>query len=148
MSAAGAEAGELRLSVGNNADGYRHGFERVDERLTAWGVGGRARYVVELVFEEVMTNIMRHGLPAAEAHQIGIRMSSRGDKIVLAFDDAGVEFNPALRAPSSTDGSLETATIGGRGIAMIRKLAHSMRYERRDGRNHLEVVILHPGPPG
>ena len=59
----------------------------------------------------------------------------------LTFEDGGLAFDPTERDASAAGGALDTATLGGRGILMIRTLARSMRYERRDGRNVLELVI-------
>src|SRR6187399_1181008 len=138
---------ELHFSVANNADGYEEAIERLGQRLTVWTVGERVRYLVELALEEMLTNIIRYAFPEAGAHAIDIGMQLQSGTVSLTFEDGGRAFDPTQRDASSAGGALDTATLGGRGILMIRTLARSMRYERRDGRNRLELVIDR-GTPG
>ena len=58
--------------------------------LSMQHVDGDARYNVELAFEEVAANIIRHGHPAGDI-AVAIRFD---DEIVLTFEDDGVPFDP------------------------------------------------------
>jgi anti-sigma regulatory factor (Ser/Thr protein kinase) len=132
---------ELKFCIDNTADGYELATQLLGQRLTAWKVGERVRYVVELALEEMLTNIIRYAFLDGGTHVIEIRMRREPGTVRLEFEDGGRAFDPAERDASAAGGALDTATIGGRGILMIRNLTRSMRYERRDGRNHLELVI-------
>ena len=52
------------------------------------------RFKVELAFEEVAANIVRHGHPTEDV-EVAIRFDD--DEIVLTFEDDGAPFDP-LRA--------------------------------------------------
>ena len=54
----------------------------------------RARYYCELVFEEVVTNIIKHGYTDDGEHDVEVWLDVRGDGIVLTFEDDGLPFNP------------------------------------------------------
>jgi anti-sigma regulatory factor (Ser/Thr protein kinase) len=137
---------ELHFSVANSADGYEQATQILGQRLTAWDVSERVRYIVELALEEMLTNIIRYGFPEAGTHSIDIRLELEGHAVRLTFKDDGRAFDPTERDASAAGGGIEVATVGGRGILMIRKLARSMRYERQDGRNVLELVIDREAP--
>lgn len=81
---------------------------------------------IEVVFEELVGNLVRHG--AIDA--IGIGLLVRPDEIELAFEDAGPEFNLLELTTPSRFTTLEEAEIGGLGIPLVRRLSRSVRYER------------------
>ena len=60
----------------------------------------------------------------------------------MVFSDDGRAFDPTteVAAPDIT-ASAEERSIGGLGIFMVKKMAKSVAYERRDGRNVLTVVM-------
>jgi sigma-B regulation protein RsbU (phosphoserine phosphatase) len=108
------------------------------------------RFRVELVFEEVVANIVRHGVrPVGETH-VEVTLQTGPDVITLTFDDDGVAFDPsnaasprpapAGRADAPT--TLEAAPDGGFGLMMVRRAASKMNYRRTaDARNHLTVQL-------
>jgi len=136
---------DLRVTVPSTPAGCADATRLLTTRLTTWATTERARYIVELALEEVLTNIARYAY-AAHTGSIEVCMQRRSDTLVLAFEDAGRPFNPTERDASPAGGTLETATVGGRGILMMRNLTQSMRYERRGDRNHLELVIANSLP--
>jgi anti-sigma regulatory factor (Ser/Thr protein kinase) len=138
---------DLRVTVASTPAGCSEVTRLVAQRLTAWAVGDRPRYIVELVLEEILTNITRHAYANTVAGQIDVHLQRRPETIVLAFEDSGPAFDPTRRDASPAGGALETATIGGRGILMVRNLTQSMRYERCNGQNRLELVIGLEPPP-
>jgi serine/threonine-protein kinase RsbW len=110
--------------------------------LAADGVRGRPRHHAELVFEEVVSNIIRHGTSDGGVHQIEVSLARAGDVLVLTFDDDGVLFNPLEREDPVLPSSIDEATLGGLGVLLVRKSATRLHYERTpDQRNRLEVTI-------
>jgi len=105
------------------------------------------RFRVELVFEEVVANIVRHGArPSGETH-IEVMLEAGPEVVTLTFDDDGVAFDPcsgaaAGGASAARPANLEEAPDGGFGLTMLRRAASEMRYSRTtDGRNHLTVEL-------
>jgi serine/threonine-protein kinase RsbW len=143
----GPGAGDLCFSVENTPEGYLEGTRRVSERLTDWAIGERPRYIAELALEEMLTNIMRCAYTDSAVHRIDISIALRGGAITLVLEDEGRAFDPTQHRPAASRGPVEDVSIGGRGIMMVQKLVHAMRYERRHGRNHLELVIRNESSP-
>ena len=99
----------------------------------------------ELVFEEVATNIIRHGYPDGGEHEIDVSLDVDQDALVLCFEDDGIPFDPreTTGRPHPVGGPSET--LGGRGLLLIDKAAKSLNYERTpQGRNRLTVTVALP----
>jgi serine/threonine-protein kinase RsbW len=97
------------------------------------------RYNVELAFDEITANIIRHGSPTGE---IKVQLEFREDEIVLTFEDDGVPFDPREQPTPPVATSIENAPIGGLGLVLVRKISTRMDYERTaDERNHLTLAI-------
>lgn len=114
------------------------------EFLDAQGIDGRTRYGVELVVEEWLTNVVRHGHADAAAASIDIELQAAPDHVTLRFSDSGRAFDPTQAAAPAAPKSLAEAQPGGLGLAMMRNAARRMAYQRQDGMNHLVVEIARP----
>jgi anti-sigma regulatory factor (Ser/Thr protein kinase) len=109
--------------------------------LDAAGVSGQTAYVANLAIEEMATNILKYGYDDKAEHEILLRLELGPEVLSLLLEDDGHEFDP-LKAPEpNLDLPVEDRMPGGLGIHLIRKMAHRVEYERRNGRNRLTVLI-------
>ena len=91
-----------------------------------------------IMLDEVVSNIVR--CSRATDFKIGLDRTDDGLKVV--FTDDGVAFDPTREiAEPDVNAPLAERKIGGLGMFMVKKLAKSVNYERRDGRNVLTVVM-------
>jgi serine/threonine-protein kinase RsbW len=110
--------------------------------LATCGVHGRARSHAELAFEEVVSNVIRHGVAANGPPHIAVSLACEPDAIVLSFDDDGQAFDPLARPSPTLPATLDEAPIGGLGILLLRKSSTRVQYERTpDQKNRLIVTI-------
>lgn len=93
---------------------------------------------VEVVLEELVSNVVRH---AKEADNLAIEAERTGSAVLLAVEDDGPAFNPLTVPEPPPFDALEDAMLGGQGIPLIRRLSQSVRYERRDGHNRIVALI-------
>ncbi len=108
--------------------------------LDACGVRGPSRYNAELVFEEIVSNVIRHGR-AAEI-EVSLACDPAADAIILTFEDAGPPFDPLERPLPVLPKSIEEAPLGGLGLLLVRKASTRLHYERTiDEKNRLTVTI-------
>jgi anti-sigma regulatory factor (Ser/Thr protein kinase) len=116
--------------------GFSEAAETLRGLLDARHLDGDARYNVELAFDEIATNIIRHGSPTGD---IEVAIAFGDDEVVLTFEDDGVPFDPcAHTAPASTG----EVTVGGLGLVLIRRISTGMTYERTpQNRNRLALVM-------
>lgn len=132
---------EVRFEVENNFEGLKCGTRLVREQLNAWHMGERATYIAELALDELLTNIIRYAYSDEHVHLIGIGLRHDGNMVTLSLDDDGQPFDPISAEPLTQANQIEEARIGGRGLIMIRKMAHALRYTYHEGRNRLFVDI-------
>jgi serine/threonine-protein kinase RsbW len=101
------------------------------------------RFRVELVFEEIVANIVRHAARPSGEIQVEVSLEAGADAVRLTVKDDGVAFDPcAGRADVAPVATLEEAPDGGFGLMMVRRAASTMHYRRTDdGRNHLTVEL-------
>jgi serine/threonine-protein kinase RsbW len=151
--------GDLRLILNNTMAAIEDGRARMAAYLEPMSLSALIVNRIEVVFEEVISNIVRHGFSQGSDQTILVLVARRQDSLDLTFEDDGTPFNP-LDAPKPEPlRSIETAKLGGLGISLVRKMSASLRYEpigsgevRRDlggrlfePRNRLMVSIAAPG---
>lgn len=97
-------------------------------------------YEIETIFYEVVTNIRRHGQIKA-SDTIKFSISQMNDSVVLRFIDCGIEFDLTKYDKNyKPSQAIKDRMKDGLGILMIKKMANSVLYERKDGKNILTVT--------
>jgi anti-sigma regulatory factor (Ser/Thr protein kinase) len=99
---------------------------------------------LDLILEEVVTNVFRHAYPDGEAGvaAVGYWVSGPGS-LLVEVRDSGLAFNP-LEAPApDLSLGLDERPIGGLGVFLVKTLAESVAYERQNGENVLSFRIKH-----
>lgn len=94
---------------------------------------------INLVLEELVLNIMDYGHDDNE-HEIIISLESGEDLITVNIEDGGHAFDPLTDAPEpDVDGPIESRSIGGLGVMLVREMMDDMKYRRENGRNYLTL---------
>lgn len=110
--------------------------------LEPLGVVARTMNRVEVVLEELLSNLIRHG---HDISSIMVAAGYRGGSIELVVEDDGAVFDPLGKPDPDPFTSLAEAPLGGLGIALVRRLTCAARYDRvGDGaaaRNRVSVSI-------
>jgi serine/threonine-protein kinase RsbW len=133
---------QVQLHFPPTSHGFTHAFDELRHALTAGAVGRQATYSCELVFEEIVTNILKHAYLDGLEHEIAVTLELANPLIVMRFEDDGRPFDPS-RYPSQTpDRDLLTTRDGGRGLVLVRRAVRSLQYERTpESRNRLTVTV-------
>jgi len=132
----------LEIRFPGTHDGFAQAFLRLRGALDAERLDAALRYNAELVFEEIVANIVNHG--AADGREVDVRctLEPRPDSIILTFEDDGVPFDPRRHPDPSSPRSLEEAKVGGFDLMLMRRAASSLDYVRTAaGRNQLSVKL-------
>jgi len=106
--------------------------------LEPFGVVDRTINRVEVVLEELLSNLIRHG---QDVTAITILAGYRDGLIDLTVEDDGTEFDPLAKPDPDPFTSLADAPLGGLGIALVRRLTCSAHYDRVGARNRVSVTI-------
>jgi serine/threonine-protein kinase RsbW len=135
-----APRAEIRFS--GNRGGFARAFAQLHAALDREQLGTGSRYNVELVFEEVVSNIINYGTMNGREPQVRVTFESRSDEVVLTFEDDGRPFDPTTQTAPPQARSLEEARVGGFGLTLVRKAASTLNYRRTaEGRNRLTVTV-------
>jgi anti-sigma regulatory factor (Ser/Thr protein kinase) len=105
-----------------------------------WDIPMKVSLNLNLVLEELITNIIFYGYDDKNEHRIFIRLYKKDNEIEIQIEDDGKEFNPLLAAEPDIDESIENRKIGGLGIHFVRKIMDGMNYRRSDDKNILTLT--------
>jgi anti-sigma regulatory factor (Ser/Thr protein kinase) len=130
----------------NRLEALNHLMAVVRAYLKPFPLSRKPRFAVELILEEVVTNVIHHAFEGVPAPQQGphlitvdLAVSERG--VHLWVTDDGRPFNP-LSAPRLDVGQpLMERLQGGLGIHLVRQMMDSMAYRREGERNNFEIWI-------
>ena len=100
---------------------------------------------MKLCLNEAVENTIRYGFHAGQGGEVEVRLGQKGGCAEIEIIDNGVEFDPLERASPEAMTDLETASIGGFGILLMREAATSLEYERRGGHNVLTARFCERG---
>jgi anti-sigma regulatory factor (Ser/Thr protein kinase) len=116
------------------------------------GINPDATSRLQLVLDEVLSNIVTHaGLPAGE-HSVALAVRRLGGHIELEVIDDGPAFDPTGRdaedrAESDAEDRAERIRErrpGGVGLLFIRRLMDEVRFSRQDAHNRLTLALRLP----
>ena len=114
--------------------------EFVREEFRHWNVPEDAAWDVDLVLEELFTNVLKYGHPS----ETPVTVSLEWSKPLLTIDlrDADSDFFDPTAVPApDTDRPIAERSAGGLGLHIIRKLAVRFAYTY-EGRVSLTTVTL------
>jgi len=122
--------GGLELVLNNRIAAIEDGRRRMAEFLAGMSLDDAVRNRLEVVFEELVSNTIRHGFKMHSDQSIHVRVDPRPGTVELTFEDDGWPFNPLEAPPSEPPKSIETARIGGLGIPLVARMSASVNYQR------------------
>lgn len=123
------------------AQGFDDAATALRAILDARALHPRHRHDIDIVFDEVVTNIVNHGQPAGLV-EATIRF---GDETILTFEDDGAPFDPRAQPAPPPARRRSDLRIGGLGIVIVRELCTHVDYVRTpDRRNRLTLRLALP----
>jgi anti-sigma regulatory factor (Ser/Thr protein kinase) len=138
---AGSANDRLAIAVAPDGAGLAAGQAALRDFLTTHAVDGRGAYQTELAFEELVSNVLRHGGRGPHAAPVDVRVALGASAITLMVEDDGPAFDPLAVPEPTLPTRLEDAAIGGLGLLLVRRMSAGMAYERTGGRNRVTVTI-------
>jgi serine/threonine-protein kinase RsbW len=95
---------------------------------------------VQLAVEEALMNIMHHSYSECNG-EINLTSETHGDCLVVILEDEGARFDPTKADGPKLSDNVEEMPIGGLGIHLIKSFVKAVRYEFKDGKNTLILII-------
>jgi serine/threonine-protein kinase RsbW len=103
------------------------------------GLSKKLVFEVNLVLDELFTNIISYGFDDGCEHVIKVTMTPENGGLCLYIEDDGKPFNPVEFEVPDVSCSIEECKIGGLGIHIIRKLMDDICYQRCEDKNILTL---------
>lgn len=140
------EEATWRLALPNVLERVGEANGSLEAFLQGHGVTPGVVFSVGLVFEEVVTNVIKYSYADTGPHEIVAEASIGPEDIVLRVTDDGRAFDPRTAPPPDFDLPIECRAVGGLGIHLVRRLTRRVDYSRTSGKNVLTLFLpLAPG---
>jgi len=115
----------------------------VREFFAARGIDADQAFDVDLVLEELFTNMVRHARGGTSEIEVGL--DDDGTVLTMKLRDEGVEpWDPSQAPIPEVDRPIHERRPGGLGIHFIRRLTRDLRFEHLDGTTTVTAVIEVP----
>ena len=124
-----------------------------DEFAQANGLDKALSRKINLVLDDLLSNIIRYAYPEAKAGQTETRLELKDGRLRISLIDDGLPFDPLSAEQPDVNASLEEREIGGLGIFLVRELMDEVSYQRQGDRNVLTLSVglasphISPGGP-
>ena len=107
----------------------------------AAGLNQERLWKLELVFEEVVVNVIRYAYPADAPGDVTVGYAALENEFAVQVCDSGQAFDPLAGDDPDLTLSIAERRIGGLGRFLTRELSGHAVYARDDGRNVLTFAI-------
>ena len=115
-------------------------MERIEKVAAEWGLSEDDTVNLNLILDEFVSNVIRHGFEDEGEHDIPVTLDLDGDVVNIRIEDDGRPFNPLEAPPPDLDLPIEERPLGGLGIFIARSLADTVEYRRENNRNVLLIT--------
>lgn len=113
---------------------------RFNEFSNIAGLSKNIRRKLNLVFDELLNNVISYAYEDQDPHEIMIDFELAGGRLTVSIQDDGKPFNPfEAEAPDTTIG-LDERSAGGLGIHLVRSLMDKAIYQRGVDKNVVTLV--------
>lgn len=131
-----------RLSL--NLESSLESLGQIERAVSAFGEehgwAADLLFHVQLVLDELATNVINHGY-GASGHSFQIMIESKPQAVRIELVDEARPFDPLQDAPQpATDASVEERKVGGLGVYITKQLMDELEYRRENGKNRLTLV--------
>jgi anti-sigma regulatory factor (Ser/Thr protein kinase) len=141
MTICAKEAYRSAMRIRNDSSDLDKLTRWIIEACEAARLSKKTSFAVQLCLDEAVANILEHGKGSARASAIAADLERSDSRVVLDIEDDGGAFDPSQVAPPQPAQAVETASVGGRGIHLIRQFSSRMEYARAGGRNRLRLTF-------
>ena len=110
--------------------------EEIGEEL---GLDMELQMNLNLVMEEMVTNVIFYAYPEGKTADIELIAESDGKELTFVLSDQGKEFDPTLKEDADPNVNPIDREIGGMGIYIVKNIMNEVTYQRLEGKNLLTM---------
>ena len=128
---------EIKLK--NQVEELKHVAQFVKEIGEELGLDMELRMNLNLVMEEMVSNIIFYAYPEGTEGTIELAAESDGKELTFLLSDQGREFDPTLKQDPDLDVNPAERDIGGMGIYIVKNIMDEVTYQRLKDKNLLRM---------
>jgi anti-sigma regulatory factor (Ser/Thr protein kinase) len=132
--------GTLSLHLRNDLSELATLSRNLEEFATSLGLAKRTLFQLNLVIDELVTNIINYAYRDDAEHRITVIVRLDQGFLIIRLEDDGIPFNPVLSDAPDCSCPVERRAIGKLGIHLARQFADDLVYERYGNRNILTIT--------
>lgn len=126
-----------RVEIKNNLQELSRLASLIEEFCEKHELGMRITFQINLIIDEIITNIISYGFEDEFEHIIVIELDLQDEILHCSISDDGLAFDPLIVEKPNLDEGVEDRKIGGLGIHFVKTMIDDISYERKDGKNIL-----------
>lgn len=130
----------LDLKIKNNLPAVASVINSFSEFTNQCDIPMALAMQVNLVFDELLNNIISYAYPDHDIREIEIHVEYSNERLLISIKDDGLPFNPFEQAEVDTTQSVEEREIGGLGIHLVKNVMDEVTYARSDDTNIVTLV--------
>ncbi len=128
---------EIKLK--NQVGELEHVAVFIEEICEELGLGMELQMNLNLVLEEMVSNIIFYAYPEGTDAEIELMAEYDGKELTFVLSDQGREFDPTLKEDADVDVNPIDREIGGMGIWIVKNIMNQVTYQRLEGKNLLTM---------
>lgn len=129
--------GTVDAKIPNTLSALARVHELVSKFTAAEQLSPEVAFDLNVVLDELLSNVIKYGHVDGERHDIGIRLAVSGDVLEVELEDDGKPFDPLSVPPPDLKRAFSEREPGGLGVHFVRNLMNEAEYARVAGRNRL-----------
>ncbi len=139
----------LDLSFPATRDQASAGIASLSKGLAAQGLPAEKAGDVRIALAEAINNVVEHAYAGTAPANVQVNCRLHRDRLDILVSDTGnpmPDCHPPSGMPAQIGSVIQELPEGGFGWFLIRQLTSEIRYERRNGCNHLSLRFDLPKP--
>lgn len=130
----------MRRGFRRKIDALEEIFQFLEGFVDEAAIGEGAAFTINLVVEELFTNMVRHNTGGAEFIDLGIER--RGDVLHLELIDTDVDrFDPAEAPRPAIAAGIEDRQPGGLGLHLVETMVDTLEFDYETGTRRMRVSV-------
>ena len=128
---------EIRIK--NQVEELEHVARFIEEIAEELGLDMELQMNLNLVMEEMVSNIIFYAYPKKADAIIELMAESDGKELTFVLSDQGREFDPTMKEDADMDINPAERDLGGMGIFIVKNIMNEVTYQRLEGKNLLTM---------
>jgi anti-sigma regulatory factor (Ser/Thr protein kinase) len=124
--------------IESSLDGLTELVSHLERIAGLWKLSKGQLFEINLIIEEICMNSIEHGESGPDG-LFGIELSLEQGSFSVTISDTGSEFDPTTVPDPDVHAPMEQRKTGGLGLHLVKHLADTIHYTRRDNTNILHI---------